>query len=85
MGMAGCKARAQWPVGRSHSPMTHSHLLADSPFSVLAQDYFITLVDNFGPLGVLAYMAVYIALEVLAGESGREGSGSRETELTGPA
>ncbi|GAB4813830.1 hypothetical protein N2152v2_000876 [Parachlorella kessleri] len=29
-------------------------------------DYFITLVDNCGPLGYLAYIAVYTGLEVLA-------------------
>lgn len=31
-----------------------------------AQDLFITLVDDWGPLGYAAYIAVYAALEVLA-------------------
>lgn len=34
--------------------------------SLLLQDYFINLVDTFGPLGYVAYIAVYAALEVLA-------------------
>lgn len=52
-------------------PLTEcsSPLMADLVTHILpsAQEYFITLVDDYGPLGYLAYAAVYTALEVLAG------------------